>query len=177
MECSPPTDRLNPCPENTAPINEECTEANRTDREQARRNPFRRRFDRITLGFWLGGLALGTGGCLFGASLPCRYPVAGVISALWWGLFCGCFGASIGALFGVWMQRRPAPPSLEPAGASKPPTRAVIDSAIRPAERADHLYATGVSERVDVGGDHFSPRRVTPDEFWRDPRPKCQKKS
>ena len=80
MECSPPTDRLNPCPENTAPINEECTEANRTDREQARRNPFRRRFDRITLGFWLGGLALGTGGCLFGASLPCRYPVAGVIS-------------------------------------------------------------------------------------------------
>jgi len=50
-----------------------------------------RRFDRITLGFWLGGVLLGTAGCLLGAAMPYHHPVARVISVLWWGIYCGCF--------------------------------------------------------------------------------------
>jgi hypothetical protein len=65
----------------------------------------RRRFNRVTLGFWLGGLVLGAGGCILGACQPYRHPVAVTISVLWWGIYFGCFGASIGALVGLWTDR------------------------------------------------------------------------
>jgi len=68
-------------------------------------NAFRRRFDRITIGMFLGGLALGTAGCILGASMPYCHPVGVTISILWWGIYLGCLGASIGAgiggLFGL----------------------------------------------------------------------------
>ena len=63
----------------------------------------RRRFNRVALGFWLGGLVLGTGGCIFGTCQPYQHSVAVTISVLWWGIYFGCFGASIGALVGLWM--------------------------------------------------------------------------
>ena len=87
--------------------------------------PARRpRFARATVGFWLGGAALGTGGCILGVCMPYHHPVAVVISALWWGICLGCFGASIGALLGLWAERTPAPPSQEPNGAGTPPSGA-----------------------------------------------------
>jgi hypothetical protein len=77
------------------------------------------RFDRIDLGFWLGGFALGTAGCILGAFPPYRHPVAVTVSVLWWGIVMGCFGASIGALLGLWMGRTPPSPSQASDGAGK----------------------------------------------------------
>jgi hypothetical protein len=80
--------------------NEAWTNARaRTRRQVAKRH---RRFDPIRVGFWLGGLSLGTVGCIVGASMPYHHPVAIAISAIWWGIYVGCFGASIGALIGLW---------------------------------------------------------------------------
>jgi hypothetical protein len=71
----------------------------------------RRRFDPVTIGLWLGGLALGLGGCILGVYMPYRHPVAVTISVIWWGTYLGCFGASvgtgIGGLFGRGRDRRP----------------------------------------------------------------------
>jgi hypothetical protein len=63
-----------------------------------------RRFNR-TIGFWLGGVLLGAGGCLLGAAMPYKHPVAVAVSILWWGIYCGCLGASLGALLGLWAER------------------------------------------------------------------------
>src|SRR5262249_26478241 len=62
-------------------------------------------FDRIAMGFWLGGVGLGMGGCILGACMPYHHPVAVAISVLWWGIYLGCLGASIGALWGLMTER------------------------------------------------------------------------
>jgi autotransporter-associated beta strand protein len=78
-------------------------------KDQSAANPFRRRrFDRVSIGFWLGGAGLGMGGCFLGAFMPYHHPVAGAISVLWWGIYCGCFGASIGALIGLFTGGAPS---------------------------------------------------------------------
>jgi len=61
-----------------------------------------RRFDRRSIGFWLAGATSGIGGCIFGACMPYQHPAAIVISIIWWGVYLGCLGASIGALIGVF---------------------------------------------------------------------------
>ena len=73
--------------------------------------PARRRVDRVTVGIFLGAVILGTTGCILGAVLPHRYPVAVAISVLWWGFYCGCLGASIGALIAQFTRRATTPPS------------------------------------------------------------------
>jgi hypothetical protein len=57
--------------------------------------------NRIGIGFWIGGALFGIGGCILGFGMPYHHPVAVVISMLWWGIYCGCFGASVGAL--AWL--------------------------------------------------------------------------
>jgi hypothetical protein len=42
--------------------------------------------------------------------MPYHLPVAVVISTLWWGIYIGCFGASIGALIALFTERTPALP-------------------------------------------------------------------
>jgi hypothetical protein len=74
----------------------------RPHKRQPAVSPFRRRFNPITLGFWLGGIALATGGIILGGRMPYRHPTAVSISVLWWGIYLGCFGAAIGALLGLW---------------------------------------------------------------------------
>jgi hypothetical protein len=64
-----------------------------------------RRFSWATIGFFLGGLVLGTAGCILGTGMPYRHPVAVTMSILWWGLYLGCAGASFVALIGLWMDR------------------------------------------------------------------------
>jgi hypothetical protein len=76
----------------------------------------RRPWSRITLGFWLGGIVFGTAGGLLGASLSYHQPVARVLSVLWWGIYCGCFGASLGTLPGLFLRCRIAGPPLPHAG-------------------------------------------------------------
>jgi hypothetical protein len=63
------------------------------------------------MGFWLGGVVLGTAGCLLGAFMPYRQPVAVAVSVLWWGVYLGSFGASVGALIALFTENTPAPPS------------------------------------------------------------------
>jgi hypothetical protein len=77
------------------------------------------RFDR-TIGFWLGGAVLGTAGCIMGACLPYHHPVAVTMSMLWWGIYLGSFGASVGALIGVLTESPAAAPSRESGGTGKP---------------------------------------------------------
>jgi hypothetical protein len=81
-----------------------------------------RRFSPVTIGFWLGGAGMGIGGCLLGALMPYRHPVAVALSVLWWGIYFGCFGASIGALVGVFADPAPTWPSQASAGAGTAPT-------------------------------------------------------
>jgi hypothetical protein len=88
--------------------------------QAATRHETRRRFKPATVGFWLGGLVMGAGGCILGACLPSRHPVALVVGMLWWSLYLGCFGASVGALVGLVMDRASLPPSLGQAGADEP---------------------------------------------------------
>jgi hypothetical protein len=59
--------------------------------------PTGRWFNPVTIGFWLGGLALATAGCFFGAGMASSHPVGMTVSMLWWGIYLGCLGASIGA--------------------------------------------------------------------------------
>jgi len=67
-------------------------------------NSLGRWFNRTT-GFWLGGVILGAAGCFWGASMPCEDPVGVALSGLWWGIYLGFLGASIGALLGLWAER------------------------------------------------------------------------
>ena len=110
----------------------------------SRNAPLRRRFDR-TFGFWLGGALLGVGGCILGICMPYRHPVAVTISVLWWGIYFGCFGASIGALLGLWAEQTPAPPSQRSDGSGEPPSRA--DSATLPAGYGDPLIRDAPRDR------------------------------
>jgi hypothetical protein len=71
--------------------------------------PDRRRVSRLTVGFWLGGVLLGTGGCVLGVYMPYHDPTSVAISAIWWGIYLGCFGASVGALAALLSERAPAP--------------------------------------------------------------------
>jgi hypothetical protein len=80
---------------------------------------FRRRFDRVWLGFWLGALTLGTAGCLLGARMPYRHPVSVCISVFWWGIYLGCLGAHLGAVVGLMMGRAPVRPGQGPDGADE----------------------------------------------------------
>jgi hypothetical protein len=73
------------------------------------KNPVRSpRPARRKLGFWLGGGLMGTGGFILGVYMPYHHPVAVVISALWWSIYLGCFGASVGALIALFAERAPA---------------------------------------------------------------------
>jgi hypothetical protein len=81
----------------------------RSYRRLAAAKPGRRRFNRA-VGSWLGGVILGAGGCLLGACLPYKSGVGVTVGVLWWGIYCGCFGTSIGALLGLWAEQTPAPP-------------------------------------------------------------------
>ena len=88
-------------------------------------NSFHHRFDRATIGFWVGWVLSAAGGCLFAASMTHQYPGGAVISVLWWGIYCGCTGASISALVCWLTERTPASPPQGPEGAGKPPSGAV----------------------------------------------------
>jgi len=105
-----------PSPRN--PGRRDLPRATRPPAEHPATGRLRRRFDR-TIGLWLGGALLGVGGCILGACMPYRHPVAVTISALWWGIYVGCFGASIGALLGLWAEQVSAPPSPPSDGEGK----------------------------------------------------------
>jgi hypothetical protein len=117
------TGRRHPTPSPLTAGKGEGPRAARPGRGQAAANPFRRP-DRAAFGFWLGGVFLGAGGCLVGACMPYRLPVAVALSVLRWGLYAGCAGGSLGALVGWLTERTPAPPSRGSEDAGKPPTGA-----------------------------------------------------
>jgi hypothetical protein len=83
-----------------------------------------RRFNPVTIGFWLGGFTLGMGGCLLGACMPYRHPVGVAISVFWWGIYLGCIGAWLGAMFGHLWDHTPATPPSGGASADRDPVQA-----------------------------------------------------
>jgi hypothetical protein len=105
----------------------------RNGRGQTAANPFRRRFDRVSIGFFLGGIGLAAVGAGIAASFPYKYPAALVVSILWWGIYCGCLGASLGALAGLLTQPAPATPSPGSVGDGHLPTGADMDFPVCPA--------------------------------------------
>jgi hypothetical protein len=125
------TDLRNPSPSPITPNDWEWQRADDPRMEQGEANPFRRRFDRVALGFQLGGLTLGAAGCILGACMPSERPAAVVMSVLWWGIYLGCLGASLGALLALLTERAPVWPSRGPDGTSKPPTGADFDPTAR----------------------------------------------
>jgi len=116
------TELRNPPPFPITPSNWEWQQADHPRTGTGDANPFRRRFDRVTFGFQVGGLALGTVGCLLGACMPYERPVAVALSVLWWGLYLGCLGASLVALLALFTERTPLRPfrGLDDAGAPPP---------------------------------------------------------
>jgi hypothetical protein len=83
-----------------------------------------RRLDRVTAGFWLGGAGLGAGGCLLGACLAEAHPAPVALTVLWSGLYWGCFGAILGAVFALCRRPAAAPPARASAGAGTHPSGA-----------------------------------------------------
>jgi hypothetical protein len=108
--------------------------------------PARRGFDRVTVGIFVGGLLLGPAGCILGAVMPHRHPVGMTISVLWWGFYCGCLGASIGALIGQFTRRAATAPSsaLDSDAAS---VLTVIIGRAQPAEAETAVIAVRNSTR------------------------------
>jgi hypothetical protein len=126
---------------------------------EGKRGIGRRRFDR-GIGAWLGGIVVGTGGCIFGASLSYHHPVGVVVSVLWWGLYFGSFGMCLGALLGMWAEPIPAYPSQEGDGAGKPPVE--VDSLTALAD--DRSFVPGASRAPGgiPGLPAMSKRTCTP---------------
>jgi hypothetical protein len=105
-ECS--TDSQKPTVVPVLAENEVWNRTTRAGRGQAAASLCRwRRFDRATIGFWLTGATFGIGGCILGACMPYHRPAAIAISIIWWGIYMGCFGASLGALFGMFTTSDP----------------------------------------------------------------------
>jgi hypothetical protein len=115
------TDRPNPSPTSLPAEDRQWQRAVHLHRDKATVNPSRRRFDKITIACLLGGIVLGTVGGILGACMPYRHPVAVGMSVLWWSIYCGCFGVSLGAWCSCFTERPPNSPSPETAGAGKPP--------------------------------------------------------
>ena len=65
----------------------------------------RHRWDPITIGVLAGGLILGAAGVAVAASYSYALTAGLVVSVIWWGIYCGALGASIGALPGLLTQR------------------------------------------------------------------------
>ena len=68
----------------------------------------RRRWDPITIGMLAGGLVLAAVGVAVAASYSYAHPAGLAVSMIWWGIYCGALGASIGALPGLFTQRHRA---------------------------------------------------------------------
>jgi hypothetical protein len=79
-----------------------------------------RRFDRVSIAFWLGGATFATADFILGGCMPYTHPVAIAISMFWWGIYIGCLGASLGAL--LWLLTYCAPLSRRPEAVGHPTT-------------------------------------------------------
>ena len=84
-------------------------QSRRTRRAVASRS---HRLDWVRIGFWLGAATFGTAGGVLGGCMPYHHPVAITASVIWWGIYIGSLGASLGALAGLVLRRaRPVPGS------------------------------------------------------------------
>ena len=81
------------------------TETTRNGKMPTVADPLRPR-DRVSVGFWIGAVTLGIAGCVLGGYMPYQHPVATTMSVIWWGIFMGCFGGSLGGLLALTTQER-----------------------------------------------------------------------
>ena len=101
-----------------------------------------RQFDRVSIGFWLGGATFATAGCILGGCMPYYHPVAIAISMIWWGIYAGCFGASLGALLGLLTYCGPSSRPTEAVGHPTPQKHGI--------NRSPHLNANERSRVPDA---------------------------
>jgi hypothetical protein len=73
--------------------------------------------------------------------MPYQHLVARIISVLWWGIYLGVLGASIGSLLGLFTDRTHARLSRVSSGAGEPPLEAGIDCRAHPTELSDEAGA------------------------------------
>ena len=106
LQLSPSTDRRTP---STAPAIEYGAKSEwavPTGMVQAGADVVRhRRWDPITIGMLAGGLVLAAVGVAVAASYSYAHQAGLAVSMIWWGIYCGALGASIGALPGLFTQR------------------------------------------------------------------------
>ena len=114
-----------------------------------------RRFNRV-IGFWLGGILFAAGGCLFGVTRPYEHPASVAASALWWSIYFGCFGMSIGALLGLWAEKTLGCPSRRSEGRGKSSVERMTPAS---QAAAPVLFAEGAGRTSAVG-------RVPPFPRW-----------
>jgi hypothetical protein len=134
-----PTNRRTPTPSPAPAGNEE-------DNHVVRRLRFNR-----TIGFWLGGIVLGTAGCIIGAAVPYEHPVAVTTSMVWWGIYIGSFGGSVGALIGVLIE-----------GTGTAPPR-VLDRTAEPPSEVDEWFDPAAGNAF-VNGAPLTAEAVSPSQ-------------
>jgi hypothetical protein len=79
--------------------------------------------------------------------MPYRHPVAVAVSVLWWGIYLGCFGGSVGALVALLTERAPAPASR------------AVDGRSQSAAPATRPAACSVPQDERVDGYDYKPER------------------
>jgi hypothetical protein len=80
--------------------------------------------------------------------MPYQHPVAVTISVLWWGIYLGLFGASLGAVLGLLTGRAPAAPFLGSDGEQVPASGAETAAGASPTIRpTDIRPVDGAGER------------------------------
>jgi hypothetical protein len=75
--------------------------------------------------------------------MPYQHPVAVTISVLWWGIYLGFFGASLGAVLGLLTSRAPAAPFMRSDGEQVPASGAESGAGASPTIRSTDLGSVG----------------------------------
>ena len=131
----------------------ECGPAEPVDGQDLSTPLFRDGFRPETKGFWLGGAGLAAVGCAVGAMMPYDHSVCVAVSIVWWGLYCGVFGAAMGANVALLITRSRVPSSTASIGKDE-----------REAHEEDEREAHG------PGGPGYVPTRTPIDPYVRNER-------
>jgi hypothetical protein len=104
-------------------------------------------------------------GCTLGTLMPYRQPVAVALSALWWGLYFGGFGAAIGAIVAEFTGRTKGLRLPGPEEAGEQAMEAEIDFHLQIGEPPGRTCMAAASETAGTGANPRWEHYVTSDDF------------